>query len=212
MCAMRHRHTRDGSPEEGLATKSQNVYGSRTEGRGDSPVLIYIDVDGVLADLMSVWLQHHNTITGERRTHADITAFHFDVLPWATKTAEVWDSMCTRDILTTLPLNVGATELLKVLRRRGEVKALTAPLDRCDIWRECREEWLVRMCGFRPEEVCFARSTDKQFYASDVLIEDNAHTISQWRIQNESGVAHLVRTPYNPTGLHLWEIADLTRI
>lgn len=150
---------------------------------------ILLDVDGVLADLVS-HLQETAGITSEVNTY-DFRDCLTDL-----ELLQVQQASGQRGFCLGIPWYPGAKEFLDDLHQMGQVYAVTAPWH-LDTWAHERREWLAgRVDSTR---VLSVPGVSKHLVRGDLLIEDDSHTCRTWLRENPDGHAVLIDRPYNRT-------------
>ncbi len=148
---------------------------------------ILLDVDGVLADLVT-HLRTEAGITSEVNT-MDFRDCLTDLELLQVETASKRRGFCS-----TIPWYNGAKDFLRELQCLGHVYAVTAPW-RADTWAYERKEWLA---GYIYENhVLSVPTLAKHLVSGDILVEDNPATIGDWLHSNPRGHAILIDRPYN---------------
>ncbi len=175
--------------------------------RSKPPMRVLVDMDGVLADLVSIWLEAYNGVTGECLSPADITSYHWHEL--------VRDTTVFYELLRDKPLFA----LARPFRNIGGFKALceNPAFDVHIISYVHRSayrtgyaqklEWLAEFCPhFDLDKVTFTRQ--KYIAAADVLVEDSPDNIDAWTAANPKGHAICIRAAYNEN----WRPKHSTRV
>jgi 5'(3')-deoxyribonucleotidase len=155
---------------------------------------ILVDVDGVCADFVELYLNRLNRITGRNHVPADITCFDFSqCIASKREDEQVWDAFRDGDVerLNAYP---GTTRALKALRTLGEVVAVTAPAFHHDAWVPERYRWLLRR-GFDRNTVVFTHN--KAIVCGSCLLDDSLTNIEDWCAANPSGFGLLLTRPWN---------------
>ena len=168
---------------------------------------ILLDVDGVVADLNSAFLDAVHDITGRRYQPEDVTDWEFtrclDLLPHEEDLAwGLYAKEYQRD-LQPLP---GAQDAVARLEALGEVVFVTAPSSKVKDWVWHRERWIGGHFGPIPS----VHTHFKHLVAGDVFIDDKWENIRDWSKANPRGLAILWSTPAN-AGQRLPESMNVCR-
>jgi len=149
---------------------------------------IAVDLDDVIADLISELLRVHARVTGRRLTRDEATAW--DVFP-----PEVHQQMREGGYARLLPLP-GAGEFLAWLNQRHRVSIVTYRNESC---RDMTEAWLARHVGRAYDGVYFAGGIKLDICRKleiDLIIDDSYNQIPV--VTAELGVPGiLMDTPMN---------------
>lgn len=157
---------------------------------------IWIDVDGVLAQFVPVYLQLIKEHTGREHSVCDVTDHNFrKCVASPDEDEHVWRNMVDArpGLVRGLAEVDGARAALESLRLIAQVGALTSP-HLGPFWMHERALWLMDM-GFSKREIIFA--SDKSHVAGDVFIDDHGDNCAAWQAQNPGGTALLFDAPWN---------------
>lgn len=157
---------------------------------------IWVDVDGVLADFVPMYLGLIQEHTGRTHSVYDVTSFNFfECVASKDEDAHVWREMIDKrpGLLTGLAEVPGALAGVAELRERGSVAVLTSP-HIGPYWMHERCQWLLAR-GFAKRDIVFA--SDKSHVRGDILIDDSAANCEAWAHANQGGVAILLDAPWN---------------
>lgn len=138
---------------------------------------IAVDVDGVLADIMSVWLDYYNRRHGSSLSKEQIERWDF----WKSigYTAERFYeelAICWREWHRVPVMENGIAESMALLRKLGKVDIVSAQMAREHVRR-----WLEHNRILYDDYVSVARGVDKADLEYDVFIDDspaNAESIA----------------------------------
>lgn len=160
-----------------------------------------IDVDGVVADLVSHILNrlNHEFPKLDIPMLADIQS---DLFSLETSPLPVEALKYTLDWITTpgfgkdLPLIEGALEGIEKIRKSGhDIFWVTAPWWGAPTWEHDRRHWIAKHFSDNHEKVIFAHA--KYVCAGDIFIDDRIKNINEWSAHNRSGLALVYNQPWN---------------
>lgn len=156
---------------------------------------IWVDVDGVQADLVQVFLDLLREQTGRSHTHEDVTCWNFtDCVASHEEVEAVWEAMSSRNLIATMPdLDDGRIGVERLRSSGHWVGALTSPRPTAS-WLMGRMSWLLDR-RFMSNEIVF--TSDKTHVPGDILIEDSAAYANAWVQMHPDGVALLLDRPWN---------------
>lgn len=172
--------------------------------------VILLDIDGVLVDFTSAYLDVLAAQTGRRHSADDVTCFDYaKCVATPMEDARVWAHIAdTPGFVYGLPTYDGWREFLGELRGLGRVVACTSPASAQ--WVAERYQWLLDTAGFEKRDIVIARS--KELVRGDFLIDDATHNIDEWEAAHEDGYGILFERPWsrgsfmNPRGATYTEI------
>lgn len=158
---------------------------------------IIIDMDGVLADTLPLWLMTWNEISGEVLQVADITEYEFG--KFVNNPEQFFELLNSDEIfIRSLPMP-GAVEALEQLNEKFEVLIATYVIAGSGFTQKL--EWLAKWCPFiDPKQVIFISPAEKARLDADFLVEDNPATFDVWAetvMCLAEQAAYLVDHPYN---------------
>jgi len=113
--------------------------------------------------------------------------------------------------LANAPPIKGAVDAILKLRKAGNhvVFLTAAPSLHCVRANELKLNWLRQVFGAPQDDFYISCPAHlKKYVYGDVLIEDNAQTIQEWK-QRHTGDAILFKAPYAPTGVEWNAILEL---
>ena len=164
-------------------------------------MMLYIDVDGTLADLVGPLLKALNTEAGTNWKHEDVTEpVMLSILPLG----RAWHDYATApDFWLTLPLLPWAGRLMDSVWKSGQPYAyLTALLPLPDGSRNVlddRRRWLDKHFPGTSERLVVATRKELVVHPGDILIDDHPSTIDT--VQKMGAYVLPLRQPWNPEGL-----------
>lgn len=160
---------------------------------------ILCDVDGVLADLVTVICDELN-LFGKVRTPADIKSHDFSLSLMEAEMKIIREAMRAPGFAYGLPWYDGARAFVNDLRKAPDTELLfvTAAYESSPTWAESRKVWLSE-AGVDRRNVLLVSSHFKKQVRGDVLIEDHAGTLADWLEMNPEGQGILIDRPWNQT-------------
>lgn len=165
--------------------------------------VVLLDVDGVVADLVSPTVQHLNDLIDPKAATFTVD----DVTEWdiakALATGEfadyyhrfdemvqwILDSQC---FVACLPLYDGAIKCVERMAAVADVYFVTAGRPQSKYWHYERLLWAERHFGGLYKDVIFAQH--KHLVHGDFFLDDKASNIRGWR---KNGSGRLLKRPWN---------------
>lgn len=130
---------------------------------------IAVDMDQVMCDLLTPWLNKYNREYGDSLKTSDITKWNFHELTKCGK--RIYEYLDDPDLFLNLPIIEDSQIVLKKLSEKFEVFVATSPWNYRNI--EPKWQWLQQHFSFIPEKnYVFARN--KGIINADYLIDDKA--------------------------------------
>lgn len=154
---------------------------------------ILIDVDGVLADLVTPLCQELR-LRGFDYAPEDIKHFDFAKSMSKLATEAAYEIMSMPGFCHGLPWYEGAKDFLRSLKEIGDVCALTSPMHTAT-WQHERATWLYP--EIKGTDVLSVPSAHKPKVRGDFLIEDRPDTLANWLDRNPRGFGVLVDRTWN---------------
>lgn len=159
---------------------------------------ILVDMDGIVTDTLPTWLNRIHETTGVLAVPADITRWNLNENPPLNtlKPNQIFDILNEKDFTLAIPQMADAVQFLKQLHDAGhDVSIVTARYG-----TNCMPEtlvWLREMMPWFNVEKKAWFCYDKHRITADVLIDDKAETLIQYRKEHPN--AHLITIdyPYN---------------
>lgn len=159
---------------------------------------ILIDMDGVLVETMSLWLQEYNNLTGETVRPSDITEYNFGKF---VRYPELFFGVLeiARIFERSQPMPGACEGVRRLIEQGHDVQIVSYVHESAPSGYEQKLEWLnVWLPEISPRQVTFCYSGQKQYIQGDILVEDYPSTISAWLERGGfSGSAYLVNHSYN---------------
>jgi uncharacterized HAD superfamily protein len=157
----------------------------------NDPLVVGVDVDGVLADQITAVLpliqERHDVVL----TRSEITEWNLPIKE-SDIGQELERSMSSREFVLGMPVHEGAAPMMRFLRETNRVIVVTARKGQALGWTT---EWLFR--NHLPfDELVGGVEAKKSACAADVLIDDYIGNVVEF-LRNTSGLAVLVDQPWN---------------
>jgi len=161
----------------------------------NDPITVLVDCDGVMADLVTPYLERLNEKFGLDVTYDEVTSFEFsECVCTKAQNEAVW-----KDLVSTPGFVLGLRELpyamegLAHLRGWADrVVCLTSPM-LGGSWIAERCQWLLNR-GFAKRDIVIA--SDKSLVDGHALIDDAPHNLEGWS-EASGGFGVAIRAPYN---------------
>jgi 5'-nucleotidase len=158
---------------------------------------IFLDMDGVLVDLMHGWLPYLNEISGKNLTEKDVDMWGLEKV-YDMPFSKIRKPLHREGFWEELPPYDGAVEFVEALDNAGhEVYIATAPFP-SDVCMWGKKMWVENHLHFlAPSRLILAH--DKFLLRGDMLVDDKPENLLQFR-----GGRILFNQPWNinlPTGL-----------
>ena len=159
---------------------------------------IYVDIDGVLADLATKWIQIYNEIYDDDIRVEQWTTWDIHKLVKPACGEQIYEILKAPWLYDVVSPYLGALEMVQRLRKVARVVYATAsPAGTFGVkWK-----WLERN-GFEPKEKDYIEINDKTLLSmwGTAIIEDNLALVRKWK-----GYPILIDRPWNQgdTGMAL---------
>ncbi len=155
---------------------------------------VLLDVDGVLADFTSAWIEAYMKCGGNRITESDVTDWDFDAcVPRASSLREYIRSYThAPGFATQLAPYPGAIKAVKRIMQVAHVAFVTSPLS-SRTWAHDRAEWLRNHFG----DCTIVSTSEKHWVAGDLLIDDRADNVLKWLEHWPNGEGIVWERPWN---------------
>lgn len=155
-----------------------------------------VDVDGVLADLLTPLFQHLNTLLGTTYAPDHMKDWDIAELVPPERRDEFWNTfgreVRVHDALQPLP---GAVEGMKLLQEVADVYIVTAYLRSAPTWVHDRDRWLSEHFGVGDKKIVHTHA--KYVFSGEMLIDDKPETVERWCREHPNGRGVLWDQPYN---------------
>ena len=157
---------------------------------------IAFDVDDVLADLVTTWLNRYNKEYCDDLESEDIKAWDIEMFVKPECGKKIYDYI-DRTIYDEMPPIKNALKSVEIARNFGRVIFVTNSIKHHG---GAKYDWLEKN-GFKPDSMDYVECRDKGLIIADVLIDDY-----QWNLERFRGNGLLFTQPWNR------EIAGFDRI
>jgi 5'(3')-deoxyribonucleotidase len=165
------------------------------------PLVILLDVDGVLANFIEANLATLREL-GVERQHDDVRAWSIEESLGlsSAQRAQMKARWSEAGFCASIPAYEGAAAGVELLRSIGEVYAITAPMWSAPTWQHERTEWLMRHFDFTRDQV--VSTAAKHLVRGDILVEDKPETLARWAAAWPGALPVLWDRPYNAEADH----------
>lgn len=156
-----------------------------------------IDVDGVLADLLTPSLRIASEMLGREVSMSDMTGWDLDSL-FSSKEAveDLWDRVGAAGVCRNLTPYDGAVDGMRALREVADVYIVTAYLHNGPTWTHERDAWVQEHFAIPRSKIVHTKA--KYIFAGDALVDDKPRNIEEWA-REHTGMPVLWVQPYNST-------------
>lgn len=158
---------------------------------------LLIDVDGVLADFVRVWLDVAKEVSGTSFEPKDVRDWAFKSLGLTPEQyQEVWNRLEAVDVTSFPLIDESLTYKLAIAEKQlgFDIYYVTTPMPKNHRWHAGRLAWLEKHFNAEPRQVIFTH--DKGLIHGDVLIEDNLVNALHWAHYHPQGRAMVIEKPY----------------
>jgi len=167
---------------------------------------ILIDIDGILADTIPYWLDYIGKMTGVVAKMEDITQYDLTKCPPLSylKPEVIFEVLQRPGFTSNVPVMEGAPNVVKNLMNDGhEVYLVTARSG----GTHCAEtfEWLHKHMPFIDTRKQLVFLYDKHLLHADVIIDDQAATLTNYKGLHQNALTLGIKYPYNA---HLEILSD----
>lgn len=165
---------------------------------------IAVDIDGVLADQVSLILKRLNSKYQIQLTKEDITEWDQKIGDTSID-VEIEKALLENDYVSNLPIIEGAKEGMQYLwQNHFVIVATSRPKETEDATRD----WVSS--NFKFHEFCNTRGKSKSCVKSDVLIDDYIPNIEDFT--NDTGVGLLFSQPWNQDRSKIKHLIEIGKI
>lgn len=153
---------------------------SKTNPDGRSPIVVFVDVDGVCADLMTEWVRRYNRDFEDALTPEDFTTWSVGshVKPQAKE--QMWGYLHDQDLYENVQPIEGALAGVCEMRRRGYRVVFATSTNLYQSGAKLR--WLVRHGFLVLEHGTISKDYievhDKSLLCGDALVDDGPHNLA----------------------------------
>jgi 5'(3')-deoxyribonucleotidase len=160
--------------------------------------IVLVDVDGVLADFVSGYLDLVGSLFDRWHTPAEVT--HFDIAASlgldARQAAIVKRALGDAEGLAArLQPYPGAVAGMAALRALADVYIVTSPWNSNPTWTHDREAWLKRYFDIPHTRVIHGSA--KHLIHGDLFVDDKTDAVQAWQQAHPIGVGVQWQTPHN---------------
>jgi 5'(3')-deoxyribonucleotidase len=163
----------------------------------DGKPLVWLDVDGVLADFVGGYLRLLEEHTGIIAKHEQITQFDLGASLGLTKEQSTRMKIAVSDahrFARTLDVYPGALDGVRRLQEVANVWIATSPWNSNPTWTHDREWWLREHFGIPASRI--THTAAKHLLRGDYLIDDKTETLNAWLAHGQTGAVQW-ETPHN---------------
>lgn len=156
--------------------------------------MVGVDVDGVLADLLTPILEGINTTFSKSLTPEDMDS-------WCIKKHlegdehKFWDQLGNSNLHDRLLPYPGAKEGLALLQTVAEVYIVTSHLSAGRTWVYDRDQWLLKHFGIPKKRVIHTEA--KYRVLADALVDDRPDNVIAWQAVHPTGRGVVWAHPWN---------------
>lgn len=167
----------------------------------DRKPVIFVDMDGVLVDLLPAWLEVYHDVGGEHVLAEAITSYRWE------------DSVLNKELFlqainSGIPFHIARPlpEAVEGFRALGEltphVHVVTKMGELGSRGYDAKLGWMWRFIhpALSKDQISF--NSAKHLMAGDYLIEDAPENVARWLNSNPAAQAFLVDQPYNREYTH----------
>lgn len=150
-----------------------------------------IDLDGIVVDTVSYWVEEINKVSGENLTPQDITCW--DVHKCTNIGKECYDIMNTGNFFQNPEPMTGAIETLKDLQNLGhEIVIVTAVPFKSETAHYDKYKWCQQHLSFLNIDESFIATQRKDLVIGDILFDDKPQNLETF-----VGKGVILDHPYN---------------
>lgn len=159
-------------------------------------MIIFVDVDGVCADLGSEWIRRYNRDSGDNLTLEKITDWGIHKFVKPEYKLKIFDYLRDEDIYDYVEQIPGSLDGIRELRNAGHRVVFATTVARGA--RSSKFEWLIQngylsnSVDIIPPADNYIEVKDKSLLRGDLLIDDGYHNVSAF-----CGKSILYRTHHN---------------
>lgn len=159
---------------------------------------LLLDVDGVLADFVSGYLDLVEVVTRRRYHPEQVTQFDIGGSLGLTpaESSEVKRLLGeSRGFCLALRMYEGAQDGVARLQQIADVYIVTSPWNSCPTWTHEREAWLKK--HFKIPHSRVTHTSAKYLCRGDVFVDDKVDAVIKWRSEHPTSLAVVWNTPHN---------------
>ncbi len=155
-----------------------------------------MDVDGVLADLLSPCLRVAGEMLGRTIWPDDLQSWEIgDLFTDPADVERLWDRMGEPGVCANLEPYPGAVEGMRALSEVADVYVVTSYLHNGKQWVHERDGWVMQHFGIPRSKMVHTRA--KHIFSGAMLVDDKPANVADWALENPHGVPVLWLMPYN---------------
>lgn len=161
--------------------------------------VVNVDVDGVLADLLTPCLRVLSNMRLEVIDQADVLQWELDPLIPEGRVDEFWKSVARIYRASDLEPLPGAIEGMRRLGEVATVYVVSSHLPQSSTWAHDRDAWLLKHFGIKLDRIIHTHA--KSRVAGAMLIDDRPKNAQEWHStwSRSGGIGVLWAQPYNAT-------------
>jgi 5'(3')-deoxyribonucleotidase len=161
---------------------------------------ILCDVDGILLDFTSTYLQLVEEMFGRKHHESELHSFNYhESIVSKSEDRAIWARIEKTPglVLNSIPLYEGSMKFLSQLRDIGRVVACTSPASA--LWTAERATWLREKAHFDRKDIVIA--SDKSLVVGNYLVDDHFDNVHAWSAAKsraaDDGLGILLSRPWN---------------
>jgi 5'(3')-deoxyribonucleotidase len=154
-----------------------------------------LDVDGVLADLITPCLKVASEMTGKEITADHMKSWDFDHLVPPEMLEPFWERIGKPGLCGSLVPLDGAVDGVRALSEVADVYVVTSYLRGAVQWVHERDGWLLEHFGIPHARMVYTKA--KYTFHGYMLVDDKPDNVSEWTNEHPTGVPVLWSQPYN---------------
>lgn len=169
-------------------------------------MLIGIDMDAIVADLLSEWVNRYNLEYNDKMTVADVTCWNWHKLAKPECGTKLYSILHDINYLEEVKPLPGAIAAVNKLGQRGhEILMVSSPTANKENFGE-RIEWCNTYLGLSHREVILTHH--KELLQLDILIDDSPDNLKKFALKNPEGLTFTIDYPYNKDSIVDFRAAD----
>lgn len=142
---------------------------------------ICIDIDHVLANLISPWVEKYNNTYNDNLKVSDVTMWDWHILTKPECSKKIYQ-MLTPDLFENLPVIDGSQEVVEKLTKKYDVFLVTAARNALVI--PAKAKWIKTHFPFiKRDNVVYA--VNKSICLASTLIDDSPHNLETFQGENK---------------------------
>lgn len=156
---------------------------------------LLIDMDNILVDMTSTWLEKYNAETGENVKNSEITKYQLDNFVSDTKT--LYDILVRDGFFFDLEPMPGAVEYFSRMLDEGfDLVVVTQPPRQSDYAVRDKRNWMsLHFPEFDLSNMIFCHRKD--MVMGDLLFDDKPDFLESWSATNPDGIVATLDWKYN---------------